>query len=262
MSHRIYLSYDISDSFTAKRIIHALSEAGLTVLTAPRSKNMQIEMLRALNEVTSVIALLSNNAMHSQRCQAEIEYAQKTGKQVLPVLIAKVDSPPEFETEIYSLVAPTISEMDAFVRYIKTSIAANTQQANVDSDYAQLILNLPDEYVPKQRSYKTTMKIAAGLAILFLVYYGITEFATRRNYPPAVIPDGWQVIESSRVSIAVPADWTTVENEDMIDNAFDMMSQSDNGIALAVRICTGANQGRGNGLHRCGYVYRGDGQCR
>lgn len=90
----VYISYANADRHFVARLAHDLTGAGLTVYfdsTILKVGDRWAETLQQwLTRAASVIVVLSEAAVSSSDVRAEIEYARKQGKPVLPVMLDDV----------------------------------------------------------------------------------------------------------------------------------------------------------------------------
>ncbi len=88
---RVFVSYSIDDAYFVNKLVADLNKRRLIVVRATDilfiGDNIINKIEESINEVDSVIIIFSENSINSNFIPKEIEYANKQGKKIFPVVL-------------------------------------------------------------------------------------------------------------------------------------------------------------------------------
>jgi WD40 repeat protein len=94
---QVFLSYAHEDKAVMEKIRHSLRREGITVWTnttdIQTGEAFEKAIGRGVEQTDNVVYLLSPEALHSEYCQQELNYALSLNKRIIPVLVR--ETPPE-----------------------------------------------------------------------------------------------------------------------------------------------------------------------
>jgi len=101
MTHRVFISYSSQDHPIANRVCSGLEKAGFACWIAPRDieagTGFAGSIVQAITATEAMVVLLTGDAVSSPHVLSEVGHAFNENKRILPVLLASLEMPPDFE---------------------------------------------------------------------------------------------------------------------------------------------------------------------
>ena len=241
MTHDIFISYGREDSDMMQRIDQALREAGLMTWTDhgihPGSPSWKLDIETAIQDARYIVVLFSPDSAESRWVRAELDYAEAQRKPIYPLLVRgdTTNAIPFGFTSYQWIDVRNSSSLSSGLEHLIATLKGVTTPSplpvkmNASASNGRLRVIIPI----------VTALVIIGLASVILLSINnmqtpITSTATTQvtaantgrisptvmpTMPAFVLPDGYKMLEGDHTQIAVPANWTKMDDSSMIMNA-------------------------------------------
>jgi hypothetical protein len=236
MAHDVFLSYCREDVSTMQQLEKALREAGFTIWTdrgiAPGSPSWKTEIEKAIREARCIVVLFSPEAADSRWVRAELDYADAQRKPIYPLLVrGDTSNAVPFGFTTYQWIDVRKSSQWVAGLLQLTAALRGTPPA------------LPTTDVPiRPTRIRGLLPLAAALLIAVLIggvllINNLSQTAAPSTatveanvaqvpptalptMPPFAVPSGFKKIEGEKTLVAVPTNWTTDFDPDVLLDTF------------------------------------------
>lgn len=189
-----------------QRVRDDLRNAGLTVWTdegiEPGSPSWKMEIETAIENTGCIVVIFSPDAADSRWVRAELDFAETQKKPIYPIL-ARGDEAQAVPFGFSTYQWIDVRDLDHYTLGIERLIEAIDNKVPLTKTAEKITA------LPRTRNRSQWLWVAAVPLLIILGIGGYLVFP--RSLPPP-IPENMQAAESGKVSLALPKNWTAVQD--------------------------------------------------
>lgn len=233
MIHDVFISYGREDSAMMQQVDLALRNAGLTTWTDhgihPGSPSWKVDIETAIQDAGCIVVLFSPDSAESRWVRAELDYADAQRKPIYPLLVrGDANKAIPFGFTSYQWIdlrdsARLSAGLDQLVAVLKGSDSGQS--------HAAAPATMPAPPRPRVMIPIAVGMILAGLILGAVLIISIPQIASTPTptgaaeaavptalptMPPFVLPDGFKKVESEKTIVALPDNWSTEFDTELI----------------------------------------------